>query len=408
MNEINIKIFCISEEISQNNLSGSNIRLVKIIKYKPQYLYFTILTVDDASRRNFFYINNSEIIRHRSNLYLYAQKFFKQRNFFKKLLWFFVNYYSTIDFIWVFPAFKKIRIEHYNGIFLQIPNITNIVYGILLKRKFQLPLIFDLRDDLINFQERVSIQYLERKMVRYADAVVCATKGSQENLRKKFPDAFDKLFYIPNGYDPDDIPSFSDRKIKQANNTVIVYTGSIYKTRLKMITYFFEGICALTNEIEDLGERIEIHFYSSNLDRKVLNVPHELSKNVFVHESLPDTNAYFDVLHNADCLLSVNMNTPYSIPGKLYEYLAVNPHVFHIDNFPITQEVLQYFPDSHYLEYGDMQGLHTALKKVIFNKQEINSKIKLPQAFIDNFSRKSIALKYAELICRMVKRTNNV
>jgi len=315
----------------------------------------------------------------------------------KKFLWFFINYYLTIDFLWAFKACKEIisKKNTFNFVILQIPTLTNIIYGVYIKKRTALPVTFDLRDDLINFKNRFGIKLLEKWMMKYGNLIVCTTRGSKENLGRKYPQWRKKLEYIPNGYDPDDFHILEPRMTTLQRKASIIYTGVLYESRLMVVKQLFKTIKIIQNENENIFNNINFIFYTSNKNIEILISSFKLNVIVKRFNIISDRNNYINILQNADYLLSLNMDTPYSIPGKLYEYLAVNPNVIHIDNNSIAEEVLRYFPQSKLVLLDNFVEIKNILKIITRSHQKEPGQIKLPRVFEKSYSRKNISIKFA-------------
>ncbi|RZB29739.1 MAG: hypothetical protein SRB1_02019 [Desulfobacteraceae bacterium Eth-SRB1] len=407
-----INIACISEEIAQKNIAGNNIRLIKLLQYFPLGFDFTIFSIKNKKQGSFntSKFQNVKVFPIDNLLYHKTKTFFQIRNFVKKILWYFINYYSTLDFLWAFKACKEIILkkDNFNFVFLQIPSLTNIIYGRYIKKRVNMPIIFDLRDDLINFRNRFGIRILENWMMKYGSLIVCVTNGSKEKLEQKYPQYKGKLAYIPNGYDPNDfqIPQYTSTSIKRISN--IVYTGALYESRLRVIEKLFQVLATMQNKDNNLANKINFIFYTSNKTLDKLIESFGLIDIVKRDNIINNDSDYFSVLQGADYLLSLNMETPYSIPGKLYEYLAVNPNVIHIDNNKITEEVLQYFPQSQLILIDNIHDLINVFKRIIACPQVEHNPVILPYEYVKKFSRENIAKKYANLLTKTFLEKNCV
>jgi glycosyltransferase involved in cell wall biosynthesis len=395
-----INIACISEEINQTNIHGNNIRLIKLLKYFPQKIAFNLFTVKNGNIYDFSQFDNVDIYFIRATPYNWVLHKFKRRNAIKKVLWYLINYYSTIDYLWAFKACRRIieNSHNYDYVLLQVPSLLNIIYGKYISKRSNLPIIFDLRDDLVNFKSRIGIKILEKWMVEYGDLVACTTHGSKNNLSSKYPQWKEKLKYIPNGYDHNDIvrSGRSEGSVNEVTN--IVYTGVLYKSRLKAVEMIFEVISKADIELKDISKALKVIFYSDNRRLDEIIAKYNLDHIVERRDSIHNANDYYRILETADYLLSMNMDTPFSIPGKMYEYLAVNPRVIHIDNSSICTEVLEHFPHSKLILIDNISELSKILKNVALGRQNNLIGAELPLQYVKTHSRENIALNYANLL----------
>lgn len=401
-----MNIVIISDDLKSGKETGGNIRLLKLIKYFEQLApnwSFHIYTINTGNKIDF---HNSNCV-----INVFENKFYNwtikniasHKLLFHRLLWKILTFAGTIDYLWVpFTLSRIIKRKSqlkYDIILLQVPSILNIIYGIILKKKLKIPLVYDLRDDLINFQKLFFIKILERKMVKYASAIVCVTLGSQQKLASNFPYYLEKIFYIPNGFDLGDIPDIKLNK-DYYKKTTIIYTGSIYKSRLEICNRLFNEIRKMSLEDPKVTEKVQILFYTESCKIQKLIQKYQIENLVFVMEPVTESLNYFTMLKNAHALLSMNFNTQYSIPGKLYEYLVMNNHIIHIDNFNIAEEVMQYFPQSKLLllnEIADFKDILYNLIQTNVDSPEENNAVPT-QSFLEIFHRKNIAFKYFHLL----------
>ena len=390
------KVACISDEINQKNIHGNNIRLIKLLKYFPARFDFKLFTYQSQNIFDFTSYENVELELIKSRGYVRISRYFSHRGYIKKILWYFLNYYSTTDYLWALKACRNIVINNhkFNFVLLQVPSLTNIIYGRYIAKKSKLPIIYDLRDDLVNFKNRFGVKILESWMMKYATLVVCTSNGSKDNLAQNYPMWKDKLRYIPNGYDANDVPARETIEITSKDIAQIVFTGVLYKSRLMAIEMMFKAIKLVENE----AQNFKIIFYTDNHLLENMITKYDLDAFVEKRNIIHNVDRYYRVLRNADYLLSMNMDTPYSIPGKLYEYLAVNPRVIHIDNSNITLEVLKYFPMSKLILIDNIQELTNVINNITLNSTESINLKALPEEYVNIFSRKNIALKYSSTI----------
>ena len=399
-------IACISEEIGQENIAGNNIRLIKFLKYLPANFKFHLFTVKRQSVFNFSAFQNVNLHTVDSSLYNKTKTFFQKRNYFKKVIWYFINYYSTIDYFWAFKACNKIITtkENYDIIFLQIPSLLNIIYGWYLKKRTNLPLIFDLRDDLICYKERLFISFLEKMMVKKADLINCTTKASLKNLSTKYPNYINKLVYLPNGVDLNELKEISQNRGKtyfDSTKINIVYAGSMSASRLQFFKKITASINNLINQSRVNQNDFKFHFFPGC--EKNFNFSWTSH-----HHNISNKEQYYKMLNDADILLSVNYNTPFSIPGKLYEFLTLSQFVWHFDNSMVCNEVLTLFKDSNLYLETEMDKFQHDFIQLLENKKgfklEKKKEDKYTAKFVQNFSRSEIANKFGTEMINLKKK----
>jgi hypothetical protein len=231
-------------------------------------------------------------------------------------------------------------------------------------------------------------------MVRNADLITCATQASLNNLKIKYPKYKDKLVYVPNGFDYNEI--LSVLKTEKANyfdpaKINIVYAGSMSPSRIQIFKKIITVINELIQETKVNQADFQMHFFPG-------------CENLFNFEwishypSISNTEEYNRMLKSGDVLISANYNTPYSIPGKLYEFLALSPVVWHFDNSLVCNEVLSLFNISRLYLDSEMDKFKQDFMKLLENKKQFKSmrltKNDPPSEFVQKFSRLEIAHKY--------------
>jgi glycosyltransferase involved in cell wall biosynthesis len=389
---------CISEEIANDTLSGSNIRLIKLLQYLPNDIQVEIYTHTDHGLFGLTQNENINIITIESKLYTFIKRLFKNRNIIKKVLWYFVNYYSAIDYFWAIKACRKIQRSKvgYQYIILQVPSLTNILYGAYLSRKYSFKVVYDLRDDLINYKNRMGINSFEKWMMKAGSIIICATRGSQNNLQSKYPHWNYKVKYVPNGFDLDDYPKAVNSQENKSDIKIIVYTGAIYHSRMSVIQNIFDTINELLIDHKSSLANIRIIFYTSNTDIEKMIMLNGLSEYVSRCDVVEDRYEYYRILTQATYLLSMNKDTPFSIPGKLYEYVSLNANVIHFDNCSIANEILMHYPSSNLILLSEMWRFKQILLSMELENK--HGKYSMPKYVMETFSRKNIANAFVHIL----------
>jgi len=404
-----MNILIISDDLKTGKTTGANIRLLKLIKYisrdhkDVKFEIYTPFTSED----NIMELPNTNIHYIKSKLYSYIIRTFpKRNNIFKKIIWKILTYPGTTDYLWVRKALSEILInggnKKYDLILLQVPSYLNIIYGSILKNKMKIPLIYDLRDDLINIKNIVGKKYIEKKMVKNGDKIVCVTEMSLNNMKNKYEFCSSKFKFIPNGYDPEDL--ILDKitiKNSKSNIKSIVYTGTIDKNRANVFISIFKILNQLNNTINNLPLKLNLLIFTNQSNIDILVKKFNLEKIVFINNYITDRNKYFSILANSDMLLSVNYNTHFSIPGKLYEYLIFKEQVIHIDNSSVCNEVLRYFPKSKLILFDEIAGIQNIIRQILLSDGNKAKKINfdnLPIKFINKYHRANIAKKYLQTV----------
>jgi glycosyltransferase involved in cell wall biosynthesis len=245
--------------------------------------------------------------------------------------------YPDLQAGWVGPvvrhATRLLRRERFDALLTVAPPHSACLAGWLLHRRFpRLPWIAQMHDPWAGnpyhppgdrLQDRLT-HYLERKVLRSADAICLATDEAAAALVERYPAIRDRIHVLCNGYDPADFPNVADRP--QSGPLRFVYAGSMYGCRDPFP--FVRGLAAAMNGYHD-DVRVEI--LGDFEPRKEALVRQELrelglSNVVTILPPIPYAEALAR-LSAADVLLLFAQGQPDQIPAKLYEYLALDRFV---------------------------------------------------------------------------------
>jgi len=407
-----MNILLLSDDLRTGKTTGGNIRLLKLIKYisrDHKDVRFDIYT-SYIDKNNKIDLPGCDIHYVKSKIYLsVTNSFEKRKNILKKIIWKILTYPGTTDYLWIKQAFDMIirnkDKRNYDLMLLQVPSYLNVIYGIILKNKLKIPLIYDLRDDFSFFSSQGYSKFLisfllERKMIKNANLIVCVTLASLNKLRKKYQYFSNKLFYIPNGYDPEDFPK-NDILInykKYHGVKTVVYGGAVDNKRIIVFDRLLKVLQEININNPSFSTKVKFHFYTENKSKlERLIHKYNLEKMVFIKSPIYDKEKYYTLLKNADMLLSMNYNTPYCIPGKLYEYLALNSSVIHIDTTSITKEVLIYSSNSKLILMDDIVRLEDVFMNLQYNSENWRKNSNIKKYYL-KFNRKTIANDYYNII----------
>jgi glycosyltransferase involved in cell wall biosynthesis len=212
-------------------------------------------------------------------------------------------------------------------VLVTVPPFSALVVGSRLKREFPfLTLVSDFRDEWLTFYlkdfefqnsdyTRRRAEVIEREAVERSDLVVAVNESSRREIRQRYPDqADDKFQVIPNGYDPEVFAGLQKESHRSAR-MIVTHVGTVYKTASPR--YYFEALDQLPQEIRD---QIETRFIGriSDTERALVE---SRGNNVKVIGFVPQTEA-LKFMGQTDYLL-LTMTNEISVPGKLYEYMAV-------------------------------------------------------------------------------------
>ena len=156
---------------------------------------------------------------------------------------------------------RLLRGERFDALYSTAPSLVNHAAAMHLSRMFGVPWVADFRDlwTLAPFYTGTGMRArldrrLERRIMRYADAVVTVSNQCADAFRGAYPEQADKLHVIRNGYDPDDLPPAAP---PPPGPFVLTYAGMFYGGR-RDPGGLFRAIAALRDEGVATPERFRM------------------------------------------------------------------------------------------------------------------------------------------------------
>lgn len=255
-------------------------------------------------------------------------------------------------------AVRALSVQPHDAIVVTAPPFSSFLLGCKLKRRFQIPLILDFRDEWMlvgkymeNHQMGSWASYVQRAMMnralRLADGVVATTRASAEELAEccRRARTAANVGCIYNGYDPDDFHTLAIRP-QVSDRLRIVYTGTLWK--LTDISPLVAGLEAVHARSEKLASRVELILAGRvtpeqdavvrRLDRTAVSVTR--------HDYLPHGQA-LELAATADqllLLLADEAGAERVVPAKMFEYMALQRPIMAILPAGETNDLLQCHP----------------------------------------------------------------
>lgn len=204
------------------------------------------------------------------------------------------------------------------------PPFTGLLIGYRLSKKFDIPLVSELRDRWVDDPYypppawRLWIDgSLERRVIKRSSALVTVSEPWAEDYRAKYGKP---VAVVYNGYDPEALDGVASLGASEDVALRIVYTGGIYPGRRDPAP-LFEAMQSLNLS----PDRIRMDFYGTNPDHvSPLAQKYGVESLVSVHPPVTHREAV-ELQQSADILLLMQWNDPReqgNVPGKLFEYMG--------------------------------------------------------------------------------------
>ena len=406
-------------------------RWLKFAKYLPEYdVEPFILTVDEKYAE---YPNLDESLTKDvdSNLKVYKTVTWEPFNIYKKITnqkkvsagnvasktnfkSYLINFIRANVFVpdprkyWKKQALKKAYelIDQYNieTIITTGPPHSVHLIGLELKKNRNIKWISDFRDPWSNFMfneklprlniiKKIDAQF-EQNVLSNSDHIISTTNG----IANDFKEHKDKITTLLNGYDPKDLPSFTNNlnsKFKlcyignfRDNQNVQVFWETLHLLKqdglINCENFSLELVGNVSAEIRDSINKYELNDlvnYQGYLEHK------EALKQMMLANSL------LIIIPNVASKMSINT-------GKIFEYLASKINIITIGPSGGNADlILQGCQRNNAVEYNDNNALYQQIKEA-FDLYKVNNNVnhQIENNLHLQYSRKTITKYLAELI----------
>ncbi|MDZ7311395.1 MAG: glycosyltransferase [candidate division KSB1 bacterium] len=282
------------------------------------------------------------------------------------------------DVTWLpyaFPAALRLhRREHFDVIYSTAPPFTGHLVAYLVKKVTGLPWVADFRDpwarapwkaELMNGTLRGrAADKLEAKFVRAADRVILNTDWAARDFSEFYGAAIaQKFVVIPNGFDPEDFAGvqFPQKKNKKL---VITHTGSLYRKRDPL--QFFDAVGKLVASGQIKPEELELRFVGGIAPELYRSFQYAEALQHVLHVIPPVSHREALAFQaESDVLLILQPGTSVSVPGKIYEYIAMRKKILALTPAGATADVVRNYNLGFVVDPEDRVGIQRALLQLV-------------------------------------------
>ncbi len=420
---------------------GHSIRVIKFIKYLPALGWQPIvLSVDNKKEYetlrkvgsetllsevhpdlNIYrthpgepsldYLQKEEELREKNRLLGWLIK-----NFARARRWFFWNLLLPDRAVaWLpFGVARGIQVakkEDVDVVFATCPPHSATLVGAMTKLLTRKPLILDFRDDWIDTPWHLSKpaiirwidKMLEKWAVKMADRVVLVTEWSRKAFQERYPSQpEDKFTLIPNGCDLGDFKALNAEFVATRNSKFkIVHAGSLNISTVwgRSPAGLFQSIQKILAERPGLSEKLNFVF-AGDLPQEFQAMAEEMGLSDVIQGvgHLPHDEV-LRLIKSANLLLAMNYEGWATlIPGKIYEYWAVNGAQILLLSCPGAAED---FIKKHDLGFSADPADAERIKEIIlgaYKQWEEDLAVPINTEGIEAFDRKSLTVELAKIL----------
>jgi glycosyltransferase involved in cell wall biosynthesis len=289
------------------------------------------------------------------------------------------------------------------------PESTHLVAR-RLHRRWRIPWVADFRDPWMNLHllppPTPFHRWLHRRMecsVMQEAWVVVTTRWHEEQVRRRWPDA--RLLRIPNGYDAEAIEAIPPVR-PPSDRLRILHAGML--TQERSAETFLEALAAVAGEDPEVARTVEVRFVGPREDRSERRAKElGLEGMVRFEDPLPQAETLKAEAASHILLLIKHRDDRYRglVPGKLYEYLALERPVLALVPPGEARDVVEEHRCGEVADPTDAGAIADRLKKMIrhYRAGELDRVYRLRRP--ETFDRRRLAGELAGWLDRAARES---
>jgi glycosyltransferase involved in cell wall biosynthesis len=294
---------------------------------------------------------------------------------------------------WILPAFlaglASVLRQRPDVIYSTAPPWSSQVAALALAKVTRLPWVADFRDPWARAPWRDgqakltsrALVFLERLVIKKADAILFATRTNCAEYAAYYgPELGRKFHVVPNGCDPAEFAALSTVPHSE-RPFVFLHAGSLYGARSPLP--LFRALATLIREGQVDAQHVRLRFIGGTTAHDRFEAAASAAGLDRVVEFLPRMRRreILNEMAAASCLLVLQPGTTMSIPGKLYEYLAVGKPVLALSEEGELADLIRESGIGFSVTSDDEVAVMAALQRVMTLKRD--SICRVPQHLYD-------------------------
>lgn len=398
---------------------GGTIRVEKLLKYLPLSSFKGVVLTKKINKSSFYEICEGTSVYRTKALDL-GKIFQKIKYIFKTVRISSPHDMSATNFItnqrlsdkllipdsdifWainaIFSVNKIILRESIDIFYSSSPHASSHLVALLYRKLYnsKIPWVVEFRDPwtfnpFVNkkpFLLEFLNNYLEKIVIKSCSKIIVTSLVYKNQFLKKYKFLEpSKIVFIPNGYDSDDFIDLVEKK-RNSKLVTIVHAGEFYGKRT--ILHFLTALNQFFHEYPNLAKNLRVLQFGS-LDPLGKGYNEKYPNPIFqVRCALPHKKC-LEILKNADWLLLIPGPGSGTIPGKFYEYLAIDKPILCLaDEGPM----IEYFSNNKLgfiTNSLNVLSIKRALIRITESQREFEN-FSIDSEFKNQFDRKYISEK---------------
>lgn len=298
--------------------------------------------------------------------------------------------------------------ETFDVIYASGPPFSSFIAAALVADSRKVPLVLDLRDPwslnlmVVNRERSIRLwleMRLERWLFRRASAVVINTPEARDAYVAAYPDLASKFVCIPNGFDE----IVDSREIDTPLPLRIVHAGAFNGTRVAGLSQVLDAIDAAGLSSDSI--RLVLAGPQSTHITEMIS-SHSAGDCVEMLGILPHKEVN-ERLGDSDAMLLVSNTEPGTdlhVPGKLYEYLAVDRPVIALTDAAGIRRVMEETHAGFVVPIGDVSGLASLLTGLVEDKRRGELRRDADAQAVASYTRERLTAQLDELLRSVIER----
>jgi glycosyltransferase involved in cell wall biosynthesis len=313
---------------------------------------------------------------------------------------------------WIRPAVAEgIRIldeKRFDAVFSTAPPYSAHLVGLQLSQYANLPLITDFRDDWVGNPRhryvtpwhRSRHEALERRVTRNSHAITTINRRIQDRLvaRNLGAAGFNRVFVLPQGYDPEDFPLATVAPNK--DRMTFLYTGMFYDTQRP--DTFLIGLARAMERVPEMRGPVCARFVGLFPEKaKELLTDLGLNDVVELDGYLPHRRTVERMLE-ADILWMTIGSAPGNetiSTGKVHEYMGTRKPILGLVPEGAARDVLLKYGAAILAHPEDADETSRAIES-LYRMWRDDALPAADEAFVHSFDRQAITRQLASILSR--------
>jgi glycosyltransferase involved in cell wall biosynthesis len=292
--------------------------------------------------------------------------------------------------------------ERYDVVYTTSPQRVTHVFGLFLKRWFNLPWVAEFRDPwpLPNRPLRRELEWrLQTSILRHADAVVPVASRHAESLCADYHLPAEKVNVITNGFDEEDF-ALDGRPSDLFDPQYVNFShfGTVYPN---LSGKFFEALLELVREDPELSSRLRVnivgfpdgqvqHYAQQPELREVLRLCRFLEHGEAIRAMLTS--------HALLLFLGDPATSRLVVAGKLYEYLRSGKPILAVATEGGTKELLERTHAGQVVHPEDVPGMKRALRQLLVQCLNWPARDPATDRYLAGFNHEHLAGEMARVL----------